>query len=117
VIGVYGRLRLLTDALKLLAAEPDSQLDHLRRLGRRLERKENIDELALEFDDIAPAVDLMLTNGEINKAQRDCVAELDRYLKQVSGQENAHLWTVEALPSAQEWKEVRRLARNCLQLF
>ena len=56
--------------------------------------------------------DIKLTND-----QRSSLVMLDSLLDRMSGQQNAHLWTDEALRSRPEWDEVRRKARKALELF
>jgi len=104
-----GRVKLLKESLALLASEPDVQLAHLRDLGV----PDHVDELALEHDDIAPTAEKMLREGEINEDQLNCIKELDAILKGMSGNSNAHLWTAESLNNAQEWRYVRRFAKQC----
>ena len=103
-------MKLLRDALTLLASPPAVQLEHLATLGV----PQGIDELALEFDDVAAAADSMLKEGELDNQQRNCVKQLNEFLAQFSGQNNARLWTPEALSSAPQWEKVRRLATDCL---
>ena len=108
-----GRLKLLTDSLVILASMPDNQLAHLRALGVPF----GVDELALEYDDIALAAESMFCDGELNEVQRDTVLELNDILKRMSGAQNAHLWTIRALRTAPEWSNVRQAAVRCLQQF
>jgi hypothetical protein len=103
----------LRDELLLLSSDAESQLEHLRSIGL----SECIDELALDYDAIAAAAGDMLQRGEINADQRECIAELNSWLKMISGHANAHLWTAEALRSSEEWREVRFKASQCLRLF
>ena len=105
-----GRITLLRDALTLLASPATAQLEHLSALGL----PGVIDELALEYDDIAAAADNMLVEGELDNFQCSCVKELNRFLREISGKHNAHLWTAEALRSAPEWEQVRHKASDCL---
>jgi hypothetical protein len=105
-----GQMELLIASLNVLASAPSIQLEHLAQLGL----PEGIDELALEYDDIAAAAGTMLNNGVLNQAQADCATKLNQFQNEFSGQANAHLWTVEALQSAEEWKTVRGMAAECL---
>ena len=108
-----GRLTLLTDSLVILASMPENQLAHLRGLGVPF----GVDELALEYDDIALAAESMFCDGELNEMQRDSVLDLNQLLKQMSGAQNPHLWTIKALRTAPEWSNVRQAAVRCLQQF
>jgi hypothetical protein len=58
------------------------------------------------------SIDLTLTD-----AQRSRLAGLDARLAEMSGERNAALWTDEALRSRPEWEEVRRCAREILELL
>src|SRR5262245_35634391 len=101
-----ARFEMLEDTLKALASSPEEQSLQLRQQGT----PGCVDELALDFDAIAAATDDMLQRGEIGAIQRDCIKALNDYLDNMSGEAKAHLWTVEALSSAPEWREVRRKA-------
>jgi hypothetical protein len=107
------RWQLLRDAVFVLASDAAGQLDHLRELGL----PEGIDELALEYDDIAGAAENMLECGELDKSQYEAVRKLDTLLSQMSGKANATLWTTAALAAAPEWNEVRHHAKGCLRLL
>lgn len=104
---------MLQDALTALASDADAQLRYLKDQGV----PGCIDELALDYDDMAAAANDMLQVGEIDIDQRDCIKSLNEFLKHFSGESNAHLWTPDALQSAAEWKQVRSMARNCLELL
>ena len=104
------RKKLLKDSLILLAAPAEAQLKHLKEIGV----PENIDELALEFDDIGAAYESMFQSGELSLEQRDCVKALNKLLKAMTGKQNARLWTVDALQRSPEWREVRLAAQHCL---
>lgn len=108
-----NRIRLLRDSLTVLAGNADEQLRHLERIGV----PENIDELALEFDDIGAACESMFHVGELDKKQRDCIEKLNHLLKRMGGEANSYLWTPDALRSAPEWKEIRTTANKCLTLL
>src|SRR5580692_10589010 len=105
-----GRLKVLKDALVALARTADEQLLYLKERNVA----DCIDELALYYDAIAEAADSMLEEGELDERQRGCVKQLNEFLAQFSGKENAGLWTPEALSSAPQWEQVRRMASNCL---
>jgi hypothetical protein len=107
------QLKSLTDSLQVLAASADAQLSYLRKLGR----PDLIDELALEFDDIAASADSLFSEGILNDEQRQCVENLSRYLAEFGGEANSHLWTAEALRVSDKWKRVRILASDCLSHF
>lgn len=101
---------MLKEALTVLASDADSQLNYLETTGAPM----CVDELALDYDAIAMAAGDMLLKGEITQQVRECVKKLNDFLGEFSGQQNAHLWTPEALRSAPEWEKVRRMAAECL---
>src|SRR5438128_9533542 len=103
-------LRQLRDSLATLAASSHQQAEHIRQLGNA-----SVDELGLEFDDIAPAALAMTGPSELNSDQREAIAALDDQLSRMSGPEHSELWTVEALNSALEWTKVRELAQEALR--
>lgn len=105
------RIKALVEAVKVLASEPAQQIEHLRAIGL----PEGIDELALEYDAVASAADDMLQHRELDKNQYDSVKRLDGLLSLMSGKANSRHWTIEALLSAAEWKEVRIAAKRCLR--
>ena len=108
-----NQVKSLKQQLTLLALEADMQLDYLSQ-G---EVAGCVDELALEYDSVVRNTDFMFRRGEISKSQCDCVKKLNDYLDELSGQANAHLWTPEALHFTEAWREVRKMAKECLKLF
>lgn len=108
--GSVPPLQQLRDSLAVLAAAAQEQLAHLERL----ELPGLVDEIALEYDDVAAAADYMCELGELTPEQRVCVKELNQFMNTFSGQDHAHLWTPEALYSAPQWEQVRRMATECL---
>ena len=73
------------EALEHLAADAESQRTHLRQIGTW----PSLDELALEFDDVAAASESWAT-----PTLRERVPLLDRRLAEMSGESNATLWQV-----------------------
>jgi hypothetical protein len=108
-----GKVELLRKCLDALAADAEGQLDSSAQQGC-VPPEQYIDELALGYDDIARAAPYMQQRGEIDTLACECVRELNDYLSTISGQVKAHPWTAEALRTAQEWEQVRKLARRCL---
>jgi hypothetical protein len=72
----------------------------------------SVDELALDLDDV---LDAALARGSFNERQRTALTALHNYLDQISGAQNAALWTREGLTEAPEWRDVRALATTALQ--
>jgi hypothetical protein len=108
-----SRKSLLQDALRVLVSPAHEQLEHLTRIGL----ENGIDELALEYNDIAAAAEDMRQCSELTETQYWAVRKLDRYLSSISGKDRSDLWTADALSSADEWKEVRRFAKKTLDLL
>jgi len=104
------RMQRLRGQLTVLASSATEQLRYLEEQNL----PECIDELALDYDAIAATANDMLSRGEVSQQQRNCVKALNDFLGEFSGQQNAHLWTPEALRSAPEWEKVRRMATECL---
>src|ERR1051326_3396092 len=90
------RVDMLRKCLTALAAEADEQLHSLRQDGC-VPPERYIDELALDYDAIAAGARNMLRLGELTSPACECVEDLDRYLASISGAQNAHLWTADAL--------------------
>ena len=107
------RLDLLKSAIGLLAADSTVQLRYLESS----EKSMHVDELALDFDAIVAAADDMLEAGEIDDAQCLRIKAIHKRLEEMSGQDNAALWTPQALSYASECNEVREQAKDCLKLF
>jgi len=96
---------LLVDALKMLAAPASAQIEYL------IEHRVDEDELALQLDDVLPAV---VSNFDVPDDAHATLSALDAKLDSMSGQHNARLWTDEALHHADEWSTVRHLAAEAL---
>lgn len=96
----------LRKAVERLAAAAGEQEAYLRQLGTT----PSTDELALEFSDV-----LMVERGNLGEPARTAALLLDQYLTEISGAENADLWTVAALHGSAEWARIRRLAADVLQ--
>jgi hypothetical protein len=107
----------------VLASDPSEQIRWLRKDGVSDQWLQNAgfpgvaDELALSFNDIAAARENMLQCGELSNKECEAIERLDKYLDQMSGSENAELWTVHALNTSKEWEEVRALAKLALSIF
>lgn len=104
------RRKLLWDSVELLAKCGEDQLAHLRELGIL----GLVDELALEFDDIAAAADDMLRRRELTQAQYDAVTALGRQLQEMTNVADVSLWSEVGLMQRVEWEEVRVLAHRIM---
>lgn len=102
-------LETLGSTLERLAADPADQLAYLRGLGS----PESADELALELDDVLPA--LLGEPDALTPAQRASLQRLDAQLVAMSGAERAEVWTAKALSERPEWDVVRACARDALR--
>jgi hypothetical protein len=60
---------------------------------------------------------LQCSDVTLTDEQRSSLAALDALTNGMSGEQNAELWTDDALRSRPEWDEVRREARKILELF
>lgn len=106
--GTYRRL--VRAHVARLGAPASRQVAYLRQLGVH----PSVDELALEFHELALLAGGSAARGELTGAEAELVARLDARLDAMSGAEHAALWTPDALSSAPEWEGVRELARECL---
>lgn len=104
-----SRRQLLIDAVTLLASDAAVQMAHLDRLGVSPE----VDELALEFDDIAAARDDMLEKGELSADEHRLVAMVDMTLVDMTAAADDALWTRDAVEQGGRWAELRRQAGEC----
>ena len=105
--------QMLITSLKVLSWEAIDQLRYLGTLGI----SGNIDELALEFDDVALLAKVKYESREFNEEQYKFVERLSTQLDEMSGIQNKQLWTEKALINTPQWKEVREHAKACLNAF
>ena len=96
-----------------LAATPAEQIRHLQELGTQ----GSVEELALQFDDIAAAADDMYLSRELDSAQLEAVKSLNEQLSDMSRSPRYDLWAEESLASSPEWLRIRRLAAVLLGLL
>jgi len=110
---------MIVDALGHLADPADRQLVYLQGLFGRsvLPADFNVDELALELNDVALAAHLAVAAGGMTAEAASAVARVDEALAAISGTANAPLWTVTALFDALEWERIRGLAAAALALL
>jgi hypothetical protein len=101
----------LQEALKWLAEPGASQIDYLKNRGVW----PNTDELALELDDVAGLLPEAVGRGEVSIDVELAVKRVEEKLDEMSGQQNAHLWTPEALANSPQWETVRSLASEALE--
>jgi hypothetical protein len=97
----------LVAALRLLGMAPELQLEHVRQLGV------DVDELGLEFDDVAGTRKKLVADGVLSPTQAAAVAAVDYHLVKMTSAGPAR-WTDEAVLSGEDWVELRELARSAL---
>jgi len=105
--GVLSRLR---HALQALALPAESQLGLLPAFSG------GADEFALNFDQWSRAASADRAI-RMSRAQRDALKAVEGLLDRMSGEKNAHLWTMGALRSNREWTRLRKAARGALEAF
>ncbi len=105
--GVLANLRC---TLQLLAAAAPDQLAHFLPPDFAFKA----DEMALDFDNWVTSVHTYWTLTEEQAAR---LTELDAYLDNLSGEQNAAFWTDAALVSDPRWERIRALAQAALESF
>jgi succinate dehydrogenase/fumarate reductase flavoprotein subunit len=113
VIGSDSWPQRLRTVISRLAAGADEQRNYLQRLGT----SPSADELALEFDDVLSARFAPGRQEALDPKALQQIQELDAVLRDMSGADNAHLWTVDALETSAEWSRVRQLAAAVLAVL
>ena len=101
----------LIKSLNILSLKSDAQLAYLDEIGV----PGIIDELALEFDDIAIMAKQKQKEQEITENQYKLISELSEKLDLMSGEDKSHFWTEYSLKNDKEWEEIRELAKVCLE--
>lgn len=91
---------------------PAGQEAWLRSLGEVVAM--NVDELALEFSDRSVLAAQWVEAGWLPATVTAPVSALDAALERISGEQNAELWTVQALHESSEWAAIRQLAEAVL---
>jgi hypothetical protein len=99
-------MEALVDAVRLLAAEPQDQIDALPGFVHVP------DEIALTYSDAYLAVRPLGGRGSYGQREEGLLDGLDRFLAQMS--EDKSLWTLEALRTCPQWHTLRLLAREAL---
>jgi hypothetical protein len=101
----------LRESTERLAAPANDQIEWLRATGF------HHDELALEHYDNSLLVPQLVELGYVSESAAQALTALDAQLDRMSGEENAALWTDEALHELCEWDKVRLLAKAALRLL
>jgi len=102
-----GPLVALIKAVGRLALPCEDQIAYLQGLGT----SGSADELALEFGEGTALLSQFVQAGWLAVADADKLRSIDQALKQMSGSDNAHLWTEASLCGAPEWESIRTSAR------
>ncbi|MCP9212737.1 hypothetical protein [Streptomyces cucumeris] len=98
-------LQQLVTALDRLTWHADEQLSYVHDLGV------DVDELALEFDDIHHLAIGKAQEGLISDALITTIQPVDEHLKLMT-EMGPSMWTEAAVQDATEWQELRNLARS-----
>jgi len=101
----YSRL---VEALQLVAAESESQLNALP------DGSHKPDEVAILYEEPFLLTDSLLRGGRITSAQLAKLKEIDDLFNAMS---DPNLWTPEMMRMAPEWERARILAREALGLL
>lgn len=106
VPGSLTCLRWLLEAVDVLAAEPDEQIDWIDS-GRP-------DQLALTFDEVFSLLPMMRTEHHVVLPPEvlALLQTLHDMLEAMGGPADAELWTSEALRTSGRWADVRQVARE-----
>ncbi len=103
----------LESSLELLASGAIEQ----RRFLERQRLAPCVDELALLLEDFVVMAPAAVRDGALSEGQAAAIQQVSDFTGSFSGERNAPLWHVDALDSAWQWVEVRRLAREALQML
>lgn len=102
-----GLMREIISTLERLAMPGPDQLAYLDQIGV------GVDELALEFDDVAPARTKLVSDGRMSVAQSEAIAAVNEQLERMTAA-GASRWTRDAVLTGADWQDTRRRARLAL---
>lgn len=103
--------RMLLESIQLLASDYETQV-------RSLPDYVHVpDEIALTYYDCLLLLEQIEEAGLVTEEQVYRMKAVDMLLSSISGQENAHLWTRDALKNDQVWEQVRNGARQILDIL
>jgi hypothetical protein len=102
----------LLRAVGRLALAPEAQIAYLSSIGTA----PSADELGLEFHESLTCVDLIRARGWLTALEASMLEVLDTKLERMCRPGRESLWDVEALSTADEWKEIRQRAQEFLFL-
>ena len=107
-------LKKLREDLYLLSREAEYQINWLKSVA---DFDLGVDELALEYYDRFIIVPYKKDVCNFSEQLVERLNTLNKVLTDMSGQQNAGLWTYDALRRSPEWEAVRALAGQCLNLL
>jgi len=100
----------LYEAVQILGAEPARQIEWIGVAEH--------DELGLDFGDAYLLVRTLQSDGVVFSSEALAILrEIDDQVSEMSGEDNSHLWTFDALHESDRWARVRSLARRVLVRF
>ena len=106
----HWRLGCLHDALRVLSGEPE---DQIASIGAG-----HPDELGLGFEDGYLLVPTLVAEGvAFSRQSLSLLSQISTAMSDLSGHQNADLWTEAASRERPEWANVRTLARDALPLL
>ena len=104
------RLSCVHDAVRVLSEEPE---DQIASIGAG-----HPDELGLGFEDGYLLVPTLVEEGvAFSRQSLSLLSQISNRLSDMSGDQNADLWTEAAIRERPEWANVRSLAREALPLL
>lgn len=106
-----SQFKNLRDALAVLKANADQQIEYLKQMGLG----PNVDELALEFDDVAGTAISLLEKGQLTQEAFDAIQRVNQLLDNMSASSDRQMWTYKGLRNGPKWQEVRLKSELALQ--
>jgi hypothetical protein len=105
----------LRDTLRALASDYDGQVRYLRSTGMTSGLR--FDELALELDEALQILSVPEYAHLVDKAVIDAASIVDRKFEQMSQPGEPDHWSPDAARTSSEWEQIRRLARQAVELM
>lgn len=111
------RLEELKKSLNILAGDVESQLSYLHDCGYFKSKKylndlTNVDELALQFEDVNYVTNGLLRDGLISKEAEALIKAVEAELTSYSGENGLGFWTIGGLRHDSRWSHIRNLAAS-----
>ncbi len=102
------RLRMLLQNLQVLASDPETLI---RAYPPMIPAA---DELVNDIDHHLELAERCVEEGLVSREALEKARKVDALISEMSGRHDPSLWTDQALRTREEWKEVRRMAREAL---